>query len=316
MGVDSNTRVDVELPVIPTADVLQKLDNADNAKTLREWQVAISEVLRDMNINIYRDVRVSRPEITASDTQPVPENNHSIIWRDTSTGKKYILYNDNGTVYKTLMDGTDLGDGTQFELVSNKNAASGYCPLDSGTKVPTTNLGGAGADNTKWLRGDQTWQALPADVKMVGDPVQEKYYQRSDSINNSTAIPYDDTIPQSNEGGEVLTLAITPTNASNLLRIDVLVNGMASSGAGFTIALFKDADNNALAAVPVMISSSIFCTPGYLTFWMAAGTTSQITFKVRAGATSAVQFTLNGNSAARKLGGVLYSGISITEYKV
>jgi hypothetical protein len=41
------------------------------------------------------------------------------------------------------------------------NVSMNYAPLVSG-KVPTTNLGGAGADNTKYLRGDQTWQTVTA----------------------------------------------------------------------------------------------------------------------------------------------------------
>jgi hypothetical protein len=45
-----------------------------------------------------------------------------------------------------------------FEKNANKGAASGYAPLDAASKVPTANLGGAGADATKYLRGDQTWQ--------------------------------------------------------------------------------------------------------------------------------------------------------------
>lgn len=50
---------------------------------------------------------------------------------------------------------------TQYQRESEKAAASGYASLDAGTKVPTAQLGGAGADNTKFLRGDQTWQ-VPA----------------------------------------------------------------------------------------------------------------------------------------------------------
>lgn len=46
------------------------------------------------------------------------------------------------------------------ESTANKNTANGYAPLDSNTKVPTVNLGGSGADNTKYLRGDQTWQVI------------------------------------------------------------------------------------------------------------------------------------------------------------
>lgn len=45
-----------------------------------------------------------------------------------------------------------------LEKVANKGAVSGYAPVDAAQKVPTANLGGAGADNTKYLRGDQSWQ--------------------------------------------------------------------------------------------------------------------------------------------------------------
>lgn len=48
-----------------------------------------------------------------------------------------------------------------FEKVANRGAVSGYAPLDAGSKVPTVNLGGAGADGTKYLKGDQTWQVPP-----------------------------------------------------------------------------------------------------------------------------------------------------------
>lgn len=56
-------------------------------------------------------------------------------------------------------NGTEL---TAVELTENKGAVSGYCGLDAGQKVATANLGGAGADNTKYLRGDQTWQVVAA----------------------------------------------------------------------------------------------------------------------------------------------------------
>lgn len=45
------------------------------------------------------------------------------------------------------------------EAVANKGVALGYAGLDAAAKVPTAQLGGAGADATKFLRGDQTWAA-------------------------------------------------------------------------------------------------------------------------------------------------------------
>jgi hypothetical protein len=47
------------------------------------------------------------------------------------------------------------------ELISNKGAVSGYAPLDATQKIPTANLGGAGASGSNFLRGDQTW-AVPS----------------------------------------------------------------------------------------------------------------------------------------------------------
>jgi len=48
-----------------------------------------------------------------------------------------------------------------FEDKGNKGGANGYCGLDASSKVATANLGGAGADATKFLRGDRTWAVLP-----------------------------------------------------------------------------------------------------------------------------------------------------------
>lgn len=56
------------------------------------------------------------------------------------------------------------------EATANKGAVGGYAPLDASQKVPATNLGGSGADNTKYLRGDQTWvtpSALPPSGSVV-----------------------------------------------------------------------------------------------------------------------------------------------------
>jgi hypothetical protein len=44
------------------------------------------------------------------------------------------------------------------EATANKGAASGYAPLDAGSKVLTVNLGGSGAGASNYLCGDQTWK--------------------------------------------------------------------------------------------------------------------------------------------------------------
>ena len=65
------------------------------------------------------------------------------------------------SVWKTTVD----------NFIASKGQPSGLAPLDANSKVPTVNLGGAGADNTKYLRGDQTWQ-VPAGGTTVGYVVE------------------------------------------------------------------------------------------------------------------------------------------------
>jgi hypothetical protein len=132
----------------------------------------------------------------------------------------------------------------------------------------------------------------------------------------STTVPFDDTIPQNTEGDEYMTLAITPTSATNKLKIEVVFHCAVSALANVVVALFQDSTANALAAV---LTSRVeaAAAPGVVTFthYMTAGTTSATTFKVRAGPTAGT-LTFNGGSGTRRFGGVMASSITITEIKV
>jgi hypothetical protein len=67
-----------------------------------------------------------------------------------------------GEITGTLSNQSDLNTALLGKQNTNeKGAANGYPSLDANSKVPTLYLGGSGADNTKYLRGDQTW-ATPA----------------------------------------------------------------------------------------------------------------------------------------------------------
>lgn len=132
----------------------------------------------------------------------------------------------------------------------------------------------------------------------------------------TTVIPSDDTIPQITEGDEYMTLVITPTNASNNLKIEVNLGAAGASIANAVpfIALFQDTTANALAATQFALSA-VANTGGAvsLTHFMTAGTVSATTFRVRIGLNTAGTFTFNGASGARRLGGVSASSITITE---
>lgn len=134
----------------------------------------------------------------------------------------------------------------------------------------------------------------------------------------TTLIPTDNTIPQITEGDEYMTLAITPTSATNILVIEAQ-GYFASSNAtnkNIGMALFQDATANALAAsICPTINAAANFTSGMIAIKhrMVAGTTSATTFRIRAGADIAGTTTFNGAAATQRYGGVLNSYIMITE---
>ncbi len=129
----------------------------------------------------------------------------------------------------------------------------------------------------------------------------------------STAIPVDDTKPQSSEGKEFMTLAITPTDAAHtlLIEVDAFLTGSGASS-WLVAALFQDSGADALAAAVAFTETSTAGFTVNLRHYMTAGTTSATTFKVRCGPNSGT-VTFNGQAAARLFGGITLSSNTITE---
>tara|TARA_R110000744_G_scaffold120505_1_gene224521 strand:- start:90 stop:656 length:567 start_codon:yes stop_codon:yes gene_type:complete len=133
----------------------------------------------------------------------------------------------------------------------------------------------------------------------------------------TTVFPRDDTIHQSNEGIEFMTLAITPTHASNKLLITARVMlGFTVADSVKMISLFQDSTANALATTTNFHHNATQMDTLHLSHYMAAGTTSATTFKIRGGCDRAGTTSFNGQSGARKYGGVDLSSITITEIAV
>ena len=155
-----------------------------------------------------------------------------------------------------------------------------------------------------------------ASAKLAGDVVQVVHSQTGAMATGTTTIPWDDTIPQNTEGTEFMTLAITPTSATNVLLIEVDAVLNASNVNYLIGALFKDSTADALAAMAVYQEGASRPQPMNFRHKMTAGGTSAITFKFRAGTSGASTVTFNGEVGARKFGGVMASSITITEIKV
>ena len=138
--------------------------------------------------------------------------------------------------------------------------------------------------------------------------------QDGEVATGTTAMVWDDTKPQNTEGDEYMTLAYTPTDAANKLKIEVVVFcSTNATNRELIAALFQDSTVDALAtgAENGLVGDGLTCIK--FTHTMVAGTTSATTFKIRGGQTAAQTFTFNGESSARLFGGTLPSSITITE---
>lgn len=146
-----------------------------------------------------------------------------------------------------------------------------------------------------------------------GFPVQMKFTSTAALVTCSTLIPFDDTIPQSSEGTEVLTLAITPKSATNYLVIEYSGFGYNTNQVATTAALFKDSDAAAVAAgstyIPNTWSGQIL-----VRYRVLAGSTTERTYKIRCGPAAGTHY-INGGAAVRRFGGVAATSLLITEYK-
>ena len=146
----------------------------------------------------------------------------------------------------------------------------------------------------------------------IGVSRQVVYTQTGAVADGTTVMPFDDSIPQNDEGDEYMTLAITPTDANNILKIDVVFNFEADN-IGVGAALFQDTTAGALAVAAAETSASNEVGNISFTYFMTAGTASSTTFKLRAGPSGATAVTMNGVTTSRIFGGVYASSITITE---
>lgn len=101
----------------------------------------------------------------------------------------------------------------------------------------------------------------------------------------TTVMPADNTIPQSSEGDEYITVAITPAyDDSTLIVHGLLIAYMNSTGPDpLVCALFKDSETDARAAFEVNMTGNSDRMPLPVHYSMTSGSTSEITFKLRAG---------------------------------
>ena len=233
----------------------------------------------------------------------------------------------NGSNTFALADFTAAGRA----LIDDADAAAQRATLGLGTSAVLDV--GTTASKVVQLTADAKLPAvdgsLLTNLSSAGKLVSRNYTSYATNTNLSTVIPYDDTVPQSSEGTQILSATITPTSTSNRVRVrgTVMVSGAATGAQQYGIvALFKDSDASALwtAAARINVANSFGSgstpvasyTEELVTipfeFEHAPSSTSTLTYKVRIGASSGT-LRANGLASARLFGGVAAATMIIEE---
>lgn len=142
--------------------------------------------------------------------------------------------------------------------------------------------------------------------------VVNQLYRNTTSTTNT--IPLDNTIPQNNEGVEILSVNITPSNTNNKLFITANTFGSVStSGVAVCLALFQDSTANALASNGFTGGAGGWQINQTLNHFMDAGTTSQTTFKIRIGGHTGTTYINKNGTVGDLYGSSRVSSITIME---
>jgi hypothetical protein len=135
------------------------------------------------------------------------------------------------------------------------------------------------------------------------------------AFSTTTAIiPDDNTIPQQTEGTELMSVSITPINASSKIRIRghvMATHGTAANPVNY--ALFQDATANAFFATMDAGSNSTWPNGHKFEVVIDAGSTSARTYKLRIGPGTAGTVGINGSTTARLFGGVSIALLEVEE---
>lgn len=151
-------------------------------------------------------------------------------------------------------------------------------------------------------------------VSRVVQSVEATPYTTATST--ASAILLDNSIPQITEGTELATVSITPTSASNRLRIEADFSMVVGSQILVAIAaLFQDTTANALAASTHSFPGADYPSFMTLVHEMEAGTTSATTFRLRIGPNVGTLY-INRSVAGIALGGVNAVRLRVTEVRV
>jgi hypothetical protein len=152
----------------------------------------------------------------------------------------------------------------------------------------------------QYLRADS-----PLAYFTTGTVIKRTIATTATFASGTTTLPADDTIPQSTEGDEYLTIAVTPVLSTSAIRLTV--NGYCSGDPNIILsaALFQDTTAGAFFATSIGNGNNSSRYAGFsFTTEVAAASTTARTYKLRMGTSNGTTLGVLGTASARTYGGV------------
>ena len=246
-----------------------------------------------------------------------------------------VLFDDSGT-FRLAVQNCLYGDGTIFPLIET-GVASAIAEGGSGAADSSGVLYASQAVTSKffrivgymeWLSGFPgargAWSVLPDNIRLFGPGVQTPGTSVQQSCatvyvgsTTTSLIPLDGTIPQSNEGAQLVTTpSLLPQSPCNIIEFDALINVSHSVASSVIGAIFRDAETDAEAVGWCEIPSAGAVGQVTIRSRLQVSDANARTYTVNIGAVIAGTLTINGTFGVRKFAGYLQSVVRISELMV
>ncbi|HEY8353818.1 MAG TPA: hypothetical protein VIK69_02235 [Methylophilaceae bacterium] len=175
-------------------------------------------------------------------------------------------------------------------------------------------------ENLLWNDGSASrtiWHSGNLPQSAIGRVVQSVYSQNTAYTAITANIPLDNTVPQIGEGTQVLAATITPSSATNRIRMRAVVPlcSDATANRALIAALFVGGSVDAVRAYFLNTVPATAFAQIVLEHNQVAGTTAPVTVTVRAGASAGTAF-LNGGPTQSWLGGAQAATLTVEEIRV
>ena len=322
-NVDNTSDLDKPVSTATSAALAGKLDNAHAGSGGAAHAQATTSV--DGFMSAADKTKLNGVATGANNySHPTGDGNRHVPATGTTNNRKFLMAGATAASesWQTILKGdVGLGNVDNTSDLNKPISTATQAALDA--KLAASHAGTGGAAHAVATGSVAGFMSAADKTKLdtiaggvTGTPLRTLTTELATLTSSSALIPYDDTLPQIGEGLSIMTLAITPASASNILLIEAVIpiNIALASGAAIA-ALFLGGAANAIA-VDHRYDAVGYGGHLHLRRAIAAGTTSSITAQVNLGVgSSGPSAVVNGNASGRLFGGASRAVLSITEIK-